>query len=421
MSKLRVLDFRSYHAINEEDSSPNSSNAVKTILDLFFQAYAALYGKAEDYKDSDVNKDLLAIKNSPMDKKGDAMLSALSKIAPEVSTAYLEASDKMIDAAKEIKNAYDTLITTEEGKKQMESIDAAITSKLSEFAKALRATNEPLEYTNEDEDYSESFQLFEKNIYPKARKSVLDTIDPVIATLMSTINGPSSEAVKAKAQNSLNILNKLKAELETDGVWAKMSKKERKARIQEIPLEIQKIQQEIMQYQAKAIETQGFDQKVSAIIKKVSDLITAAIQILGKAEAKEVGEIADEEGGGTELKDDEEGGADDEDIETEDTKGSAADLSSFKTIKFGTEGDEVMDIQVKINKILPKASRVQENGKFDSNTQKAIKKVVAVFSHTAPPLLSKVDGKTITPGLQAFLENRTSNKSYIKDEIRYRA
>lgn len=416
MSKLRVLDFRSYHAINEEDSSPNSSNAVKTILDLFFQAYAALYGKAEDYKDSDVNKDLLAIKNSPMDKKGDAMLSALSKIAPEVSTAYLEASDKLIDAAKEIKNAYDTLIATEEGKKQLESIDAAITSKLSEFAKALRATNESLDPTNEDED----FKLFEKNIYPKARKSVLDTIDPVIATLMSTINGPSSEAVKSRAQNSLNVLNKLKAELENDEVWKKMGRKERKARISEIPMEIQKIQQEIMQYQAKAIETQGFDQKVSSIIKKISDLITAAIQILGKAEAKEVGDLADEEGGGTELKDDEEGGSE-EDIETEDTKGSEADLKSFEPIKFGAEGDEVKDIQIKINKILPKASKIQENGKFDGNTQKAIKTVVAVFSHTAPPLLSKVDGKTITPGLQAFLENRASNKSYIKDEIRYRA
>lgn len=404
MSPLRILSFRNYHGINEEETG-SSTSAAKTILDLFFQAYSALYGKAKNYKDADVNKDLLAIKNSPVEQKGDAITNAINKISPEVSTVYIAAADKMIDASKEIKNAYDLLLTTEEGKKDLAEINTAVSAKLIDFAKSLKAveaTSESLEYINEN--------IFSKNIYPKARKTLVDTIDPLIATLTGTVKGPSSEAVKAKAQTSLTALTKIKEELADDEVWKKMSKSERKKRIKDIPLEIQKIQQDQIEYQAKTIETQGFDQKVGDSIKKANALIIDAIEILGKEEVKELDKIENEEGG-EQLTKDKEGGdpGEDSDIDVDGDSGNTVNASEFKPIKSGTESDEVKDLQVKINKLLPKIAKIEPNGKYDANTEKAIKKLKTVYTHTAPAIFGKMDGKSITPGLQAYLANLDAN------------
>jgi len=73
MNPIKVLDFRSYHRINEDDSTEKgetkTSGAVDQILNLFFQAYGGLVTKIGNYQDA--AKDLTGVaKEADPAKKG---------------------------------------------------------------------------------------------------------------------------------------------------------------------------------------------------------------------------------------------------------------------------------------------------------------------------------------------------------------
>ena len=109
MSTNRVLDYRAYHKLNEADEA-GSISAADQMIDLFMQAYGALVTKIGDYKEA--GKDLTAVADS--DNKGQGMLDAINKIAGKVDPKYKEVATEMIVAVKKLKDAYDTLIKSDE-------------------------------------------------------------------------------------------------------------------------------------------------------------------------------------------------------------------------------------------------------------------------------------------------------------------
>ena len=109
MSTNRVLDYRAYHKLNEADEA-GSISAADQMIDLFMQAYGALVTKIGDYKEA--GKDFNAMADS--DNKGQGMLSAIIKIAGKVDPKYKQAATEMIVAGKRLKDAYDTLLKSDE-------------------------------------------------------------------------------------------------------------------------------------------------------------------------------------------------------------------------------------------------------------------------------------------------------------------
>ena len=109
MTTNRVLDYRSYHRLNEADEA-GSISAADQMIDLFMQAYGALVTKIGDYKEA--GKDLTEVANS--DNKGQGMIDAINKIAGKVDPKYKEAATEMLIAGKKLKEAYDTLLKSDE-------------------------------------------------------------------------------------------------------------------------------------------------------------------------------------------------------------------------------------------------------------------------------------------------------------------
>lgn len=434
MSHLKVLSFRNYHGINEEEKAAPTT-AANQILDLFFQAYTGLSTKIDNYNEE--TSDLIDIKESPVEKRGELMSNMITKVSRKVDKVYADAAFKMVDAGKELKNAYDALLQSEDGKKDIAGVNTSIYAQIDKFVKILSSTNRTspdIKKTNESFGF-----LFEANLYPKVRTELKDKIVPVIARLQTVIANPPTEALKSQCQKGLDELTQLNTELATDDVWGKMQKSDRKKRLVAIRVRIDEITNQLLDYQVKVLATIGFDQKVSDMIKKAHDLIVAALEILSKKEAEDLRDVAaedQEDSGGTDAEEGEEGGVEGDDGEEggteEDTEeGDTADLNSFKTIKSGTIDKKnlsktgknyktIMEIQKRMNKILPKASQITADGKYGAGTEKAIVKVSAIFGNSAPALLGKLDGKSMTPGFQAFLVNRETNKSTIKPLMVYK-
>jgi len=435
MSQLRVLSFRNYHGINEEEKAAPTT-AANQILDLFFQAYTGLSTKIDNYNEE--TSDLIDIKESPVEKRGELMSNMITKVSRKVDKIYADAAFKMVDAGKELKNAYEALLQSEDGKKDIAGINTSIYAQIDKFVKTLSSTNRTspdIKKTNESFGF-----LFEANLYPKVRTELKDKIVPVIARLQTVIANPPTEALKSQCQKGLDELTQLNTELATDDTWAKMKKSDRKKRLVAIRTRVDEITNQLLDYQVKTLATIGFDQKVSDMIKKAHDLIVAALEILSTKEAQDLKDVAaedQEDSGGTDAEEGEEGGVEGDDEESgeageEDTEeGDTADLSSFKTIKSGTIDKKnlsktgknyktIMEIQKRMNKILPKASQITADGMYGAGTEKAIVKISAIFANSAPALLGKLDGKSMTPGFQAFLVNRETNKSIIKPLMVYK-
>lgn len=459
MNKLRVLSFVNFHGINESDSLENKgavvSSSANQILDIFFQAYTVLSVKVENYQDE--TSDLIDIKEAPVEKRGDVILSTMVKIAKKVDKIYADAAFKLVDAAKELKNAYDSLITTEDGKKDLENINKAIYASVDNFVKVLSDTNRKYqssikesidlnetrtreerkadrqkrrEEKKEKREKEQNEKNIERNTYPKSRKELIDKIAPIISRYEVAINNPISEAQKSACQKAVDELKKFSEELSNESAWVKMNKKDSTKRIEEIRTRVNEIELNLSEYLLKAVEKMGFDKKVASSIEKARELVKDALKVMSDEEEEDIkGKEREDERDYEERKEDdapegeEGGGPEDEEGgegEGEGDDGNTVDVSEFKTIKFGANSKTVLAVQRRMNKILPKPSRIAEDGKFGAGTSKAIKMVSTIYSHSAPALLGKLSGKSITPGLQAFLINREKNKDVVKELVRYK-
>jgi hypothetical protein len=451
MNPIKVLDFRSYHRINEDDSSgekeTKTSGAIDQILNLFFQAYGGLVTKIGDYKDA--ANDLTGIaKEADPAKKGQAMLNVLTKVAGKVDPKYKEAADQLVVAAKRIKEAYDSAIQTDEGKKALDQIKDDIYDRIIGFLDSLKAVakNAPKienkkeeskkdaesddddesnynEETTGDKKTNESWveeghlYLFEKNTFTDDREEIIKDITPQITLAKDLSKNPASPDLGAKYKSIASSLEKLQSELSqgNEEAWKKMKRRERKERIAAIQDEVKKYKEELVTVSMNAVKNLGIDKNVFSKISQAMELIKGSIDLMDKVDKEEMEKSKKEEEDAEAKKKDEEA-AEEEDKDTEtfdEIKSGTSDVKNLQ--KKGPNLDKIKAAQEKINALLPEKEKIKADGLYGTNTEKAIVKVANMFKSLAPDLLDKTDGKSLTPEFQQFLSKIEKNKDKIAD------
>jgi hypothetical protein len=112
----RVLSFDKYHKLFEAEESNGATNAAEQIVNLFYQAYGSVVTKVGDYKDA--IDDLLSVaEEKDATKKADLFESVLKKVVAKIKPEYSEIGNTVLESGKKLKDAYSTLLETEEGKK----------------------------------------------------------------------------------------------------------------------------------------------------------------------------------------------------------------------------------------------------------------------------------------------------------------
>ena len=157
--------------------------------------------KIGDYKEA--GKDFNAMADS--DNKGQGMLDAINKIAGKVDPKYKEAATEMIVAGKKLKDAYDTLIKSDEG--SADAIGKAIYKKtiayLTELGKSSKEA--PKVEKQEDKDnngleYEEQghLHIFEKNTFTDEREELVNKITPILAQVIYLAANSPVESLKSE-------------------------------------------------------------------------------------------------------------------------------------------------------------------------------------------------------------------------------
>ena len=200
MSTNRVLDYRAYHKLNEADEA-GSISAADQMIDLFMQAYGALVTKIGDYKDA--GKDLTAVADA--DNKGQGMLDAINKIAGKVDPKYKESATEMVVAVKKLKEAYDTLLKTDE--KAADKIKDTIYKKAIAYISQLGQTAKeaPKIENKEDKDNNSleteeqgHLHLFEKNTFTDEREELVKKITPIYSQVVYLAKNSPDETLKGE-------------------------------------------------------------------------------------------------------------------------------------------------------------------------------------------------------------------------------
>ena len=424
MKNNRVLDFQTYHKLNEADETTEQStpsmSAVDQIVNLFFQSYNAMVTKIGGYKDA--AKDLTDVAES--DDKGKSMLDTLTKVAGKMDPKFKDAGNEMLLAAKKLKEAYDALITTDEGKKSLESINKKIYKKIIDGLTAIKdaAAQAPkVEAKNESFDFNIEEQghlnegLFGRNL-KEEKDDLIKKITPIYAQVVNLGKNSPDEALKAEC---IKIAKELKGyydllDPKNEKNWEDMKRKERKEKIDEIAAAINGIPERMNNIQSKTLVKMGIDKKVEGAIKSAMDSINSATEILNKKEEQEVEKAAEKDKEETEEKKDEK--------KDEKKKGDNKEYNEIETgnkdsknlQKKGKNFEAIKGIQDKLNKLLPEGSKIKADGLYGKGTEGAIAKVASMFSDMVPALKG-LDGKTMTKDLQRFLDKYEANKGKIAD------
>ncbi len=409
----KVLDFRSYHMLNEEDSQTTKKSALAAvqILNLFFSAYTNLVTKIGNY--TEAQKDLLKVAESDAENMGKAMGEVLKKIASKVDPKYAEPAKAIAEAGDKISDVYSRVMETEEGKNSGKEVKDQIYRKIINFIKTLKAevaqSPKPVEKTNESVN-SELF-LFEKNIFKDEREKMTKSINPIITYLETLSKNSPTQELRSKAAELYNRLEEIKTKIsqENDEEWSNLKKRERVAEINKLTEEIGKIKEDLDKELVNVLSKIGLDNEISEKIKEVNKIVSDAIKQLQKKDeeiiAKEVGD------GGNKSEDDKSG--DVEEGEYEDIESGNSDITNLR--KSGKNFKKIMSAQEKMNLLLPDADKIKPDGLYGNRTEIAIKKIANKFKDIAPEFLKDLDGKTMTAGFQKFLTKYSENKDKIKE------
>jgi hypothetical protein len=418
----KVLNFEDFLKINEAEES-GVIGAADQIVNLFFLAYDGIVTKIGEYKDS--AKDGISVAEAEPEDKGKAILDVMTKVANQVNPKYKEAANEMILAAKRLKEAYETLIATEDGKKQLEKISDKIYKKIISQQNSLKtAVSQAPKIEvkdNNSEVYDYGSALFEKvfdKTFTEERKELAKKITPIYSTVVDLAQNSPSDALKAEC---IKIAGDLKGYLdelasENEAYWEKKKRSERKDRLREINKKVNLIPSELQKIQTKALMKLGIDKKVQEAITSASEAIKNAMDILNteeeskiEASAEKKSEEAKNDSEKKEVKSEEKS---DEGGKKEGIKSGNVDVTNLK--KSGKNRETIRSYQKKINLALPADSKIDEDGLYGKNTESAIKKIAAQYSPIAPELKG-LNGKEMTPAFINFLEKFEKNRDKIAD------
>jgi len=410
MSKNRVLDYRSYHKINEADEA-GSISAADQIIDLFMQAYGSLVTKIGDYKDA--GKDLTEVANA--DNKGQGMMDAINKIAGKVDPKYKEASASMVLAGKKLKEAYEILIKSDE--KAEEKIKDTIYKKAIAYISQLGQTAKEAPKVEKGKDNNSleteeqgHLHLFEKNTFTDEREELVKKITPIYSQVVYLAKNSPVESLKGECVTIAKELKGYYDLLSDEKAWEGMKRKERKNKLEEILGKINEVPARMNEIQGKALVKLGIDGKVQGAIKAAMDIINKSIETLNQQEevaiVKDAGKEEDakkEE----EKKDDEKKG---DDKKYDELKSGNADKENLT--KKGKNFEAIKKYQEKLNTLLGDKEKIKADGLYGKGTEGAIKSIASKFSSLIPEI-KDLDGKSMTPAFLKFLDKYEENKDKV--------
>ena len=410
----KVVDFGTFHRLNEADENTGILSAADQIVDLFFQAYNGIVSKIGEYKDA-VN-DLTGVAESEVGKKGEVMLATVTKLANKVDPIYKDAANEMILAAKKIKEAYEVLIETEDGKKQLEKINDKIYKKIISQLNTLKSVvTTEIPKMEENSNFSEKDSLLEKlfdRTFQDERGELIKKITPIYSTLVELGKNSPSEDLKKKC---LELSKKLKGYLdklgsENEEYWKELKRGVRKDEIEKITNSVNGIPDEMLQIQTQSLLKLGIDKKVKELITAAGDSIKTAMETLGKEEEKKIEASAEKKDKQSKEKSEEKKEEDKKGGEKEEIVSGTVNVDNLK--KAGKNREAIKGVQSKMNMLLPKNENIKDDGLYGKNTESAIKKISSIYSSIAPEI-KDLDGKKMTPEFRKFLDNFEKNKEKI--------
>jgi len=404
----RILNFESYHKIFEADEPNASASAAEQIVGLFYQAYGSMVTKIGDYKDA-IDDLLQVAEEKDTAKKGDVMESVLQKVVSKINPEYKSVGNTILEAGKKLKDAYTTLLETEEGKKSTEEINKVIYRKILEFQKGLQTASKempkvevqeikPVGKDNNSENYEYleddiNEGLFSKNTFGEERNTIISSLVIFYSDMVAQAKNGATNAIKSKAQEIANNLKKLNDTLGDEKAWADMKRRERKDKLEEIPATIAGYKEDFNKTLMAESTKMGIDKKVAeASVVKSEEKEKEA-----KAEAEK------------EKKDD----------TTEYIEISSGNIKKQNLSKKGPNFDKIKKFQENYN-ILKIGAENKADGLYGKNTEIAILKAAEMLDGLTGSDLAKATekGKKMTPEVQAGLQKFLDNKDKIKDLIK---
>jgi hypothetical protein len=422
----RVLSFDNYHKLFEADDANGAVSAAEQIVNLFYQAYGNAVTKIGDYKDA--IDDLLSVaEEKDAAKKADLFETVLKKVVSKIKPEYKGAGNTILEAGKKLKDAYTTLLETEEGKKSAEEINKVIYRKILEFQKGLQTASkempkveapkegvkESFEYVDED-DINEG--LFKKNTFMDERNLLISSVVILYSDMVAQAKNGATDSIKAKAKEIADKLKTLNDELAAENDWEGMKRKERKNRLDAIPGEIAAFKEDFNKTLMAASTKMGIDKKVAGIISEVIKMLDTVSTTVAEVDKKvadatvaKTDEKIKEEG----KKEDDKKGDDKEYIEI-----STGNVKKHNLSKKGPNLDAIKKFQENYN-TLKAGAEIKADGLYGNNTEKAIVATAKMIGALTGSDLEKATdgGKKLTPEVQAAVQKFIDNKDKIKELV----
>lgn len=417
----RVLSFDNYHKLFEAEDANASTNAAEQIVTLFYQAYGSVVTKIGEYKEA--IDDLLSVaEEKDTNKKAEVFEKVLQKVVSKIKPEYKEVGNTVLEVGKKLKDAYSSLLQTEEGKKSTDEINKIIYRKILEFQQGLQTAskempkvkvNESWTYESEDEFINEA--LLGKNTFQNERNLLISSLVITYSDMVAQAKNGATETIKAKAKEIISKLKSLNSELADEGKWESMRRKDRKARLDEIPVEISNYKEDFNKTLMSESTKMGIDKKVASVIGEVIKMLDEVSNKVAETDKK----IADETVKKTDEKIKEEKAKDDKD----DKKDSYVEIASgnikkHNLSKSGPNLNAIKKFQENYN-ILKAGTEIKADGLYGKNTESAILKAAKMIGSLTGVDLEKATegGKKLTVQLQTAIQKFVDNKDKIKEIV----
>lgn len=417
----RVLSFDNYHKLFEAEDANASTNAAEQIVTLFYQAYGSVVTKIGEYKEA--IDDLLSVaEEKDTNKKAEVFEKVLQKVVSKIKPEYKEVGNTVLEVGKKLKDAYSSLLQTEEGKKSTDEINKIIYRKILEFQQGLQTAskempkvkvNESWTYESEDEFINEA--LLGKNTFQNERNLLISSLVITYSDMAAQAKNGATETIKAKAKEIIGKLKSLNSELADEGKWESMRRKDRKARLDEIPVEISNYKEDFNKTLMSESTKMGIDKKVASVIGEVIKMLDEVSNKVAETDKK----IADETVKKTDEKIKEEKAKEDKD----DKKDSYVEIASgnikkHNLSKSGPNLNAIKKFQENYN-ILKAGTEIKADGLYGKNTESAILKAAKMIGGLTGVDLEKATegGKKLTVQLQTAIQKFVDNKDKIKEIV----
>jgi hypothetical protein len=415
MSKKPILNFKQFSGIFEDDvesaTITEANKSMDIVLRIFFEIYGTIATRIGGYKD--VTKDLKLVSDAATDKRGEVMVQAIdkiSKLALEKNSNFKEALDLYKKSTLELKGAYDKIIA--EDKSQSIGISKRIKDSIITYLEYLIANvkntalpKEEAEAKNESFQYLGEFLFEKKDLYVKERTSLIKSIIPLKSKSDELAFKSVFPEIKNKAKAHSKKYSEIIKSLQNDTYFEGKKKSERFKEIEDFRFKITEIENEMNSLLSSTIIKYG-------IKKEINDLVKKSLDTLVKANLK-LKETEDSISKKLELSKE----GEEEEVKKEEVK-KEEDKKEYSDLKSGDKKEEVKETQKKINEIIPKDFKVEEDGDYGKKTEESLSKIIPLLKISGVlPDDFKLDTKKITPELQKAMDEYIKKLPELKKQL----